>query len=111
MRQRNDAGPMFSPGANGLGYRVAAAGHVVCLGELTNDESELQRFKRPQQLFTPGRCALRAWRKIAGLAGSRIAEAHGQDGHLLRVIENLSRHAQPIAEAVATRVCERRPDS
>jgi len=41
------------------------------------------------------------------VAAAGMGDAHGQDGHLLRVIEQLSRHPQPLAEAVAIPVCER----
>ncbi len=52
----------------------------------------------------PQRSALRPWRKIAGGAGARVAEASGYDGDLPRIVELIAGDAEPFTEPVATPV-------
>lgn len=79
---------------------------MVGLCILADDKRQLQSLERSQERLSPRRGALGAWGKIACLTRARKTKSHGKDCDILRIVENVGGHPQPLAKAVATGIGE-----
>jgi len=79
---------------------------MVCLRVPADDQRELQVREVPQQLLAPRRGAFGAWRGIPSLARAWETKTHRKDRYAFRVVEGFRGQTQPIAKAIAARVCE-----
>jgi hypothetical protein len=76
---------------------------------LPDNKSQTYVWQTIQEEIAPGWRALWPRWKISGLAGTRIAKSHGQDGELLLVIEGIPGYTHPLSKPVAAGVVEGQP--
>ena len=67
-------------------------------------DGEFDVFEERENLGVPEGSALRPGRKITRRTGAWVAEAGGNEGELLWVVERFRRDAEPLAEVVAAAV-------
>jgi hypothetical protein len=79
------------------------------MGVLADNQSQPDVWQAIQKRLAPGWHALRTRRKIPGLASTRIAKPHGQDGELLLVIEGIPGYPHPLPKPIAAGVVEGQP--
>src|SRR6266571_5304123 len=105
VRQREKLGEVFVAGAHGLGQSLLSSrAEVVGLGIAAYEERQPYARQERAQPRVPVRRALGAWRKIARIPRSRIAQARRDDGDAALVVEILARDAQPHAQKIARSV-------
>jgi hypothetical protein len=105
VRQREELRQVFAVRAHGLrqGF-FAPLAEVVGLRVHAHEQREPDARQRGAETRLPQRCAFRARRQVAALAGPGIAKAGGQDRDPTRVVELRAVHAQPGAQLLAGRV-------
>ena len=102
VREREVPGKVLLEASNRLGQgALRPTSEVVRLGVLTHQQGELPPGHLREQSLMPGRSALGTRRQIATASAPGPAEAHGQDGDGVGIIEGRAVDLQPLPEVVS----------
>ena len=107
MRKWKHRWPMVAPGHDGL--RKICLARVLQMPRLcilANDECQLDAGHLREKLGPPGGRAFRSGWQVPGVPGTRIAEAHRQDGHACSIVESRLVDVHPVTKPIAARVVE-----
>lgn len=108
MGKRQNPRPIFLPVLHGFRKRILLlVAQMPGLRILANDQGQLNIRQKAQKPLAPMFGAFRPWWQITGLAGSRIAKAHGKEGNSGAVIKHAAVNAHPAAQTLAAGIIER----
>ncbi len=107
MGKREKFWPIFLPIPNGF-----REGILLSLAQMpglrihADNQGQLNIRQKGQKLLAPFFSAFQPWRQIAGLAGSRIAKAHGKQGNSGTIIKHVAVNSHPAAQTLPAGIVE-----
>ncbi len=100
-----NAWPVGAPVDDGFGQIfLAQITEVTGVGVLADNQFQFDIVQGCQQVIVPGFGAFSARWQVAVFAFAGIAETHGYDGKVFRVIERVAVYAEPKSQAFAAGV-------